>query len=96
MFHAGRWAATQRSAIVTVEGYLSVTDFAETGLFATAIGFSSTVTVLKAASGDEYTLANAVLQSRTPIRVLPTNAHRDVRESGQRGRLGDGRSVGES
>jgi hypothetical protein len=52
------------SAVVTVEGYLSVTDVSETGLFATAIGYVDDVVVKKAASGDEYTLADAVLKSR--------------------------------
>jgi len=53
------------SAVVTVAGLLSVTDVSESGLFATAIGYVGDVVVKKAASGDEYTLTNAVLKSRT-------------------------------
>ncbi len=53
------------SAVVTVEGYLSVTDVVESGLFATAIGYVDDVVVTKATGGDEFTLADAALKSRT-------------------------------
>jgi hypothetical protein len=43
------------SSTVTVEGFLSVTDFVDSGWTSMAIGSSQTVLVTKKASGDEWT-----------------------------------------